>query len=255
MVFSGLLENQSGLLQNTRHHPEQVKIVWGRGDLFKHFPMLERLEPGTVVMLQRVHIDAGIFRLLELLFPLLEFRQGPFVAYSDFDLEFYDNHKRFFNQRNIAMSRRLIDLIPPLPIHEDFIVVHPLSAGFERRYSRWQKVNLSGVNHVVVGGKGEIPLLPGSPILNLDFYTLARLLRASKGLLSVDSAVMNLANALAVPSVTIYNNFFNYMRTPNYGYGVVDPGPRNVACWARALFEGRLDFSEIPPRCERHRWL
>lgn len=225
-------------------------VVAGYGDLFMVTPQIAACGVNHLVVPNN-YLEVGIPKLMKKLFPRLNIKYCPWEDFHDRASGFTnlsDVHMGCLRRGNfentISLPWDIVERIEPAPIDRDFIVVHPLSLGKERRYDKWGEVDLSGIKYKVVGAYNDPKLVPGEIELG-DFLRVASLLRASKGLLCVDSCVMNLANILRVPTVTVYPKTAYYTRA-SMGVRLKNPSPEDVSKAARNLYAG-----EVPCRYGR----
>lgn len=210
----------------------------GYGDLFMVLSDMERLGNINLVLLEH-YSCVGIPELLNLLLPKvnLKFRKN-YIPFKNL-VDIHRTHTSRINCLDkLPLSDTAIAKIKPFQSEEDYIVIHPQSLGKERHFHKWDQIELTGINHKLVGAYDDPNLIPGK-IHFLSFLKTCELLLGSCGLFGVDSCVMHLANALRVPSLIIYENKNSSIITPNYGERVfLDTSPEVISLKVKELFSG-----------------
>lgn len=202
-------------------------LCCGYGDLFQCLRHIEKM--GRMDLVLGKHYDVlGIASLLRTLVPLCEFRFNDNLNLRIDNMlsrEVRNSVGRINCRKQLILSPGAISRIEPMISPDPYIVIHTTSIGEDRRYGGWAKLDLIDVVYRLVGSWTDPRPLPGELFVD-DFLGVCKLLRGSRGLLSIDSCVMHLANAMGVPSVVVYKNRSHSISVPNCGervYFQTDP--------------------------------
>lgn len=206
------------------------RTLMGIGDTIACLPMLEQRRASRVLTAV-IHRGKGLERLFEALAPTCDLRfsfksfpqrraawvfDGKLVEWIARDMRVPVRH---------TCSAAAVARIDPLP-RKDFIVVHPHTYSPMRQWDGWKDLALD-VPYVVVGSGADAKWLDGE-LFTQDFFETARLLRASRGVLCVNSAVMHLANVLGVRCVCVHKNGMMRGCFPSLGVNLIRPRTETV---------------------------
>jgi hypothetical protein len=229
----------------------------GLGDLFYFLSLIRSLGDVEVWVPNYHEGKVGLDRLLAAVTPEAHYRYVPVegFAFPPGSTCLFNFGRRWLFRYNgtrkiVPLPKEAILAVRPYCDGSEYIVMHPYTSsdGNYRKYKSWDKVVIP--EYVKVVGMFEEHIAIGNDIPGAtyccDLVGIASLLRGSCGFIGTDSSVLNLANALNVPTACLYNNKGAYLDRPCSLPPLINPTPQQVSelieYMAQSCYSSEYDF-------------